>query len=252
MIKKLNDIMTNVEIVGNGKPILLLHGLGLDHSIWMPMAQLYQDQAQFILPDLRGHGQTETGDAKGTIEQFADDLAMLVSAIKLEKVVLGGHSMGGYVALAFAEKFPDLLSGLVMIASNARVDPPDKKAVRLADAEAVLSQGSQVVAHSLAPRLSNDEGIVQTMTALIMKTEDVGLSNVQKAIANRPARLNLLSELACPVLAVAGKDDKISTLEFSREMAEKATEGHFVAIPGAGHMPMLEAARTLGALLVAL
>ncbi len=125
---QLKQIAMEVETLGTGKPIVLLHGLGLNHSIWQNIAGLYKEQAQFILPDLRGHGGSELGAADGTIEQYADDIVELIDKLGLEKVVLGGHSMGGYVALALAEKYPERLAGLVMIATNAGEDSlPEKR-----------------------------------------------------------------------------------------------------------------------------
>lgn len=112
---ELGHITMEVETLGAGKPIVLLHGLGLTHTIWQNIAGLYKEQAQFILPDLRGHGGSELGAGDGTIEQYADDLLELLDKLNLGKVVLGGHSMGGYVALAFADKYPERVAGLVMI-----------------------------------------------------------------------------------------------------------------------------------------
>ena len=123
---KVNDISMHVEIVGEGKPIVLLHGVGLDHTIWLEMAQLYQDQARFVLLDLRGEGQSETGNANHTLEQMAEDVLGVLNQLGLDQVLLGGHSMGGYIALAFAEKHPERLAGLALIASNAGSDSEEE------------------------------------------------------------------------------------------------------------------------------
>ncbi len=249
---KLSDITMEVEILGEGKPIVLLHGVGLDHTIWMKMAQFYQDQARFVLVDLRGEGQTETGNANHTLEQMAEDVYILLNQLGLERVYLGGHSMGGYIALAFAEKYPEHLAGLALIATNAGSDSEEKKKQRYADADAILKQGSAILADTLSPKLSNDAQIRELTRKMIAATDPKGLANTQIAIAKRPERLNVLERLTCPILIVAGKEDQIIPVAAVKAMAAANPEAHLVFIPGAGHMPMLEAPRTLGALLITL
>ena len=249
---KVNDISMHVEIVGEGKPIVLLHGVGLDHTIWLEMAQLYQDQARFVLVDLRGEGQSETGNANHTLEQMAEDVLGVLNQLELDQVLLGGHSMGGYIALAFAEKQPERLAGLALIASNAGSDSDEKKAQRYADAEAILKHGSHVLANSMSPKLSFDPKIQEYTRKLIAATDPQGLANTQFAIAQRPERLKVLAALACPVLIAAGKEDQIVPAAAVQAMIQANPKAHSVFIPGAGHMPMMEAPRTLGALLVAL
>ena len=106
MFAKLNHVHMYFEEQGQGKPVILLHGLALDGSIWSDVVNLFDDQAHFVVPDLRGHGRTETGNSNGSLEQFADDLLALADHLELEKFTLVGHSMGGYVSLKFAEKYP--------------------------------------------------------------------------------------------------------------------------------------------------
>ena len=249
---RVSDINLNVESLGEGKPIVLLHGVGLDHTIWLEMAQLYQDQARFVVLDLRGEGKSETGNADHTLEQMADDVLGVLNQLGLEQVLLGGHSMGGYIALAFAERHPERLAGLALIATNAGRDSEEKKAQRYADAEAILKHGSHVLANSMSPKLSFDPQIQEYTRKLIAATDPQGLANTQFAIAQRPERLNVLAALACPVLIAAGKEDQIIPAAAVQVMVKVNPEAHSVFIPGAGHMPMMEAPRTLGALLVAL
>jgi len=249
---KLPDITMEVEILGEGKPIVLLHGVGLDHTIWQKMAQLYQDQARFILPDLRGEGQSETGNTNHTLEQMAEDVHALLNKLEFEQVYLGGHSMGGYIALAFAEKYPEHLAGLALIATNAGSDSEEKKKQRYADAAAILKQGGTVLADSLSPKLSSDPQIKELTWKMIAATDTKGLANTQIAIAKRPERLHVLERLTCPILIIAGKEDQIIPEAAVKTMVAANPEAHSVFIPGAGHMPMLEAPRTLGALLITL
>lgn len=249
---KIDQARLFYETVGTGKPVMLIHGLGLDHSIWKPMAKLFSQERQFILPDIRGHGRSTLGSGDGTLGQMAEDLVRLMDARKIEKVVLAGHSMGGYIALAFAEKHADRLAGLALVTSNAREDAPDKRQTRLTDAWRVLDEGVSFVAANMAPKLTRKKSIVKRMQKLIGKTDPEGLSNVLKAIANRENKLDVLVNLAVPAMAIFGMDDQIAPPGVDTEIELVGPQVKVIRLPGVGHMPMLEAPLTLGALLLTL
>lgn len=252
MILHLNDIEFYYEVYGEGAPVVLLHGLALDGSIWKEVANLYGDQARFILPDLRGHGRSGIGRADGSIEQFADDLVRLADHLGIERFTLAGHSMGGYISLAFAERHPQRLAGLIMVTSNARADTPEKKKMRLLEADETLIVGSSTLAESLAQKLSKSAEIQRLTYQILRKTDPEGIVNVQRAIAQRPNRLEVIRNLEVPFLAVAGKDDQIVEPEAAIEMADASRKGKAVVLPGVGHMPMLEAPTALGALIISM
>lgn len=250
MIANLNDITIHFEDHGEGKPIVLLHGLALDGSLWDEVVALYSDQARFIVPDLRGHGKTNTGDADGSLEQFADDLCALVDDLKLEKFTLAGHSMGGYVALVFAEKYPERLNGLIMVTSNARSDTPEKQETRHADAELVTSAGMAAISETMAQKLTAPVNLRRQIIPIIENTDPRGFANVQHAIAWRKNQLSQIKDLDIPLLAIAGSDDQLMKPEVAYEMAHASKSGSVVVLPGTGHLPMLEEPFTLGALMV--
>jgi len=255
MIAHLDDLDMFYEIRGSGKPVFLLHGLALDHSIWLEMADTFADQAQFIIPDLRGHGCTPLGNADATLEQLASDVLKLADHLGHEKFTLAGHSMGGYIALALAEMHPERLAGLVMVTSNARADSPEKRENRLEEANRVLVEGTQSVANTLIQRMMPAGELAQPdehMCEVVLNSSSEGFANVQTAIANRPNRLSVVKSLTCPFLAIAGGKDQILPVEIALEPARNALNGRVVCLPGVGHMPMIEVPFTLGALLVSM
>lgn len=252
MKTKVNDIEMYYEIHGEGKPIVLLHGLALDSSIWKEVVSLYGNQARFIVPDLRGHGNSETGDGNGSLEQFAEDVSALIEQLGIEKVSLAGHSMGGYISLAFAEIYPEKVENLIMVTSNARADSEEKHKSRLEDADKILNVGSAILAEGMAPKLSKDIDIQRFVYEIIANIAPEGASNVLRAIAFRPARLDVIEKLDAKVLSIAGDEDQLMKPEVAFEIAECAKNGKAVVLPGVGHMPMMEAPLALGALLVSL
>ena len=255
MIAHLHDIDMFYEIRGSGRPVYLLHGLALDHSIWLEMADTYADQAQFIMPDLRGHGRTPLGNADASLEQFARDAIQLADFLGHERFILVGHSMGGYIALALAETHPERLAGLVMVTSNARSDSPEKRESRLEEARRALAEGTQSIGSTLISRMMPEGELVQPdehMCEVVSNSSSEGFANVQEAMAKRPNRLNVLRSLTCPVLAIAGGKDRILPREIALEVAENAKQGRAVCLPEVGHLAMIEVPYTLGALIVSM
>lgn len=252
MIADLNGIRIHYEEYGQGKPVVILHGLALDGSIWDEVVRLYSDQARFIVPDLRGHGKTNTGDANESLEQFADDLLTLVNHLQLEHFTLVGHSMGGYISLVVAEKYPERLDGLVMVTSNARSDSSEKREARFTEAELANQSGMGAIAETMAQKLTTRTELRQRIIPTIRNTDPQGFANVQYAIASRRNQLGLLQKQEIPLLAIAGSDDQLMKPEVVFEMAQAGKYGKAVVLPGVGHLPMLEEPLALGALIVSM
>lgn len=239
MVEK-SDFQLHYDKIGQGLPVVLLHGLGLNNKIWLPVANLLKHRNRTILPDLRGHGQSSTGLADGNMKQLAEDVLRLFDDLKVEMAILGGHSMGGYVALAFAEMFPERLTGFALIASNTQADPVEKREARLKDANRVMIEGSSVVGDTLVPRLTTDSSLQMEMRAMIANTEPAGMHNILLAIANRPDRSQVFAGLPCPAVIITGKHDQISNLEAAEKTLRLNPGAELFVLEKAGHMPMLE------------
>jgi 3-oxoadipate enol-lactonase len=238
---------------GHGKPLILVHGFPLDHTIWNAVADQLKNRARIILPDLRGHGRSPVRSGVATMQMMAGDLARMLDQLKIEKAAVVGHSMGGYVALAFAREFPDRLTGLGMVSSQAAADLPERKQGRYDTAEKVQKEGVHVVADSMAPLLSNNPVHEKIIRRLIMTMPAEGVSAALKGMAERVDSTDFLSTIKVPVVVISGLDDKVIPIERSRVIAEKLAKVRLVELPGVGHMPMMEApqavAEALGYLL---
>jgi len=228
------------EEYGMGLPLMFLHGYPLDHTIWLPLVNDLKNNARLILPDLRGHGKSPVPTGKYTMIAMAEDVLALMDVLKIEKAIIAGHSMGGYVALAMAKEFPDRITGLALVASHAYADSPEKKKSRLETIPLVKEQGILPVLSSMSERLSYNKEVISFCHRIISQAKPRGVIGVLEGMAERPDRMDVLSELEVTTILIAGVDDQIISIDSNREMAAQMKHTWLVEIPGAGHMPMLE------------
>ena len=237
----INQINLGFEIHGKkGYPIVLIHGFGLDRSIWSEMVSCYLGNAQVILPDLRGHGESDVTDGTYTMPLLAADIVGLLDHLEIEKAIVCGHSMGGYVSLAVADQFSDRLAGLGLITTKAEGDSAEKRSGRYALVQNVREKGAVALAESLAPRISNNPKVIERSYQIILKTNPLGIIGSALGMAERPDRTEMLSRITCPALVIAGERDQLITLRSAQEMANQLPNAQFVSIREAGHMPMME------------
>lgn len=240
MLAELETIDLFNKEQGSGTELMLLHGLGLSHSIWLPLAGHCSHSVRSIIPDLRGHGFSDSPGGIYTMGAMADDVKRLLDKLRIEKILLAGHSMGGYVALAFAKKHPELLNGLILVTTNADEDPPDKKQARVSLSKEIEQRGSVALADSLASRLTDDPTLISKMHDLISRNMPKGLIGASLGMAERKDMHQTLRSLTCPILIIAGERDKITTLETTKDLLSACQCGELAVIPNAGHITMLE------------
>ncbi len=225
---------------GKGLPLVLVHGFPLDHTTWTELAPHLEADFDLILPDLRGFGQSDAPEGAYTVEQMAADLAGLLNKLGLERAFFVGHSMGGYVSLAFARQFGQRLLGLGLLGSQAAADAPEKKAGRYEAAAQVLLHGADQQV-GMAEKLSADPDNILFFREIILRQNPVGMSGALKAMAERPDSLSLLASLTCPVVLVHGLDDVLIPVERAREMKSVLAAARLLELPEVGHSPALEA-----------
>jgi pimeloyl-ACP methyl ester carboxylesterase len=225
---------------GNGKPLVLLHGYPLDHSIWLPVAARLEKACSLVLPDLPGFGRSGLASAGFSLDDMADDLAALLDALGIHKIALAGHSMGGYVALAFARKCPARLESLVLVASHALADTPERQVSRTEEAQLVMNGGLGQIARSMAGKLTGDPMLQSEIERLINRQKPEALAGALLAMAARQSSENLLASLSSPVVFIQGDKDKLIPLEMARDMHKLAKKSRLFIIKDAGHLPMME------------
>lgn len=227
--------------VGAGAPVVLLHPFPFDRRFWAALARRLAATRRVIVPDLRGFGQSPL-DGSFSIADLADDVAALLDRLGLQRAHVGGLSMGGYVALAFAARHPQRLSGLLLADTKAS---PDTEAARAARDEAIaLVEGSGVPAYveKQIPRLVAPRAVARLTDELRRLGRQAPAAVVAglRALRDRPDRLPDLQAIRCPTLVVVGAEDALTPPSDAAAMASRIPGSRLVEIPGVGHLPPLE------------
>lgn len=237
---KVNDINIAYERRGRGEPLVLVHGYPLDRTTWNEIASSLENDFELIIPDLRGMGQSDAMNKTYTVADLASDVANLLDYLKIQKTCIAGHSMGGYVALAFARAYPNRVRGLGMISTQVLADPPERKEGRYKTANDVAAKGISVVVDSITPKLSADIRVQSFVRDVMQRQKPAGVIGSLKAMAERPDSSDLLKTFKFPVVIVHGDADALIPVERGREMKAALPSAHYAELKGTGHMSMME------------
>jgi pimeloyl-ACP methyl ester carboxylesterase len=175
------------------------------------------------------------------LSDLASDIAALLDQLGIKKAAIAGHSMGGYVALAFATIFPKLVRGLGLVATQAAADTPERKTGRYELALRLESNGVTEVADSMPRLLTSDASLQARLKNLIQRQSPAGMSTNLRAMADRQDSSSFLSGFKFPVVIIHGRADQLIPVERASEVMNGVKQGHLTIIDSAGHMPMLEA-----------
>jgi 3-oxoadipate enol-lactonase len=230
----------------DARAVIFLHGFPFNRTMWQAQTELLAGRCRVITFDLRGHGDSQTGEEEFSMALFARDLLGLMDALRIEKAVLCGLSMGGYIALNAVESHPERFSALILCDTQCAADTPEAKAKRLAAIRTVQDEGVETFAEALLGNILAPETLaarpktVAAVREMILGTSPLSLERSLRAMREREETCSKLPDISVPVLLLVGETDKITPQEAAAYMKEHIGHAHLSVIEAAGHLSNLE------------
>ncbi|HYF29693.1 MAG TPA: alpha/beta hydrolase [Chitinophagaceae bacterium] len=239
---------------GEGQPVMLVHGFGEDHRIWDEQVIQLEKRFRVILPDLPGSGDSELAPDV-SMDNMAEALYVILQEEEIDSIALFGHSMGGYVALAFAEKYPNVVSALGLVHSTAYADNEEKKATRRKGIEFIRNHGVHEFLKGIVPNLfsaATKQAYPELVTRLIDRYRNMdsyALIAYYEAMMQRPDRTEVLKNFKRPVLFMAGEQDTVIPHDHVVQQSGLTLLSHLHVLHRSGHMGMWEEPNECGFIL---
>jgi len=244
----INDLRVWFEELGtrNAVPVVLIHGFPFSHEMWRPQIAALSREFHVIDYDIRGHGQSSTGDGQYPFEFLVDDLISLLDYLKLGSVVLCGLSMGGYIALRVAERNPERVRALILADTQARADTNEGKLKRAVGIKAIKSNGIKLFAEGFLKTVFTERSLSQksesvvTIQKIIESNSSLGVCGALLALATRTDTTAFLSAIQVPTLILVGEQDTLTPVFLSEEMHDLIHGSEMAVIKNAAHLSNLE------------
>lgn len=227
-------------------PLILLHGFTENHEVWDSVIEKLRETFWIIRPDLPGHGDSGFPEHIRSMEDMADWLMDFLRKVDIRKCYLAGHSMGGYLALAAAQKYPDFFEGVCLINSTPVQDTDEKKQNRNRVIDFVRNSGGAGFIETLIPSLfteSNRHAHPEWISASLnraLKTPDETIIRCQEIMMNRPEYMNVLADGKVPVSLILGAQDTLIPCEQTAGLIYQYTDAHLDVLHNSAHMSMVE------------
>jgi pimeloyl-ACP methyl ester carboxylesterase len=250
-----NSSIINYQVIGTGKPILLIHGFGEDGNIWQNQIEYLKENYQIIIPHLPGSGSSdiiEDMSIQGMAECIKEvitnampkfpHILSLVEGQGAEGVLVLGHSMGGYITLALIEKYPTLFKSFGLIHSTAFADNEEKKTARLKSIEFINQHGAYEFLKSTTPNLFFDKQHphINTLIEQSKNFTSQALIAYYHAMINRPDRTHILKTFTKPILFIIGEHDMAIPFAQSMQQCHLPQQSHVHILRNTAHMGMWE------------
>jgi pimeloyl-ACP methyl ester carboxylesterase len=251
------SVALHARDTGSGRAVVLLHAFPLSSAMWLAQRESLSETFRVVTPDQRGFGGSPLGDDAPSLDAAADDVAALLDSLALDRVVLGGLSMGGYVAMAFLRRHADRVSGLVLADTKATADPPQARANRERIAEAMTSDpSSTVLVDEVLPTLLGTTTVAERplvtgrVRAFVQSAPPAAVAWAQRAMAARPDSFETLRDLVVPTLVVVGAEDTLAPPDDARAITDAVADARLEILPRAGHLTALECPEEFNAALL--
>lgn len=227
-------------------PLVFLHGFAEDGEVWIPFAEAFAHSHRIIVPDLPGSGKSLALEGPHSMTALADSIRLLLDDLGLDTCTMIGHSMGGYITLAFAEKTPERLQGFGLFHSTAYADNEEKKAARNKNITFIRVHGAERFVRQTVPNLFGPaflEAHADIVRSWVQRNSNFpgqSLVRYTEAMRDRPDRTGILKQARCPVLFILGEHDRAVPLEDGLRQSEMPEFAYIYISTRSGHMGMLE------------
>lgn len=235
------------EEAGQGTPLVLLHAFPLSSRMWEEQRQHFSAEFRVLTPNFRGIGGTSRFEGAPSLQTLADDLALWLDHLNIsQKIVLGGLSMGGYVALEFARSYGDRLKGLILADTRADTDSSEGKSARNEMIEFAKQSSGEAVAEKMLAKLLGETTrrdkpeVVKQVEAIAAANAGENLADLVAAMRDRRDSTVLLGSFKVPTLVLGGSEDVVSPTGVMLPMALHIPGAEHIEIIGAGHLANLE------------
>ena len=243
------------ETAGSGPAVVLLHPFPVDRNFWTPVAEQLSPQYRLILPDLRGHGQSEIGEGPATMQKHASDLVKVLDDAGVGRAIFVGVSIGGYMLFEFWRRNRQRVVGLALFNTKAQADTSEARAGRLQAAAEVLETGVEPFAEGMLGKVlgqttrSTRPDLVEGARKMMLKMSAEDVSLVQKGMAERPDSMATLKTINVPTLLVTGDEDKMTGVPEAELMRQSIVDSEMRVIAKAGHYSPWEQPTDVGPVL---
>lgn len=233
------------RVTGEGNPVMLVHGFGEDGTVWKNQLEFLKDKFRIIIPDLPGSGKSELIE-NSSIEDMAEVLHQIIHEEDIDHCVMIGHSMGGYITLAFAEMYWNHLTAFGLFHSSAYADSKEKITTRQKGIEFINEHGAFAFLKTATPNLfspltkAENPGLIDKQINSLDNFSPAALVSYYEAMISRPDRTAILLQATVPVLFIIGKYDNAVPPEDSLQQCHLPEKSYIHMLNRSGHMGMLE------------
>jgi pimeloyl-ACP methyl ester carboxylesterase len=227
-------------------PVIFLHGFPFDKSMWKAQLEFLKSSFRVIALDIRGFGKSTDEKSELSIDMFANDLKDFMDKLDVEKAVICGLSMGGFIALNALKKFPQRFDALILCDTQCIADTEEVKANRYKTIEEINAKGADDFKDGFIKKvfhidsLANKKNVVKQVREVVFANSEDVIKNGLVALAERLETCSFLSEITIPTLIICGREDEVTPLEQSQSMNESIHGSTLKVIDNAGHVSNLE------------
>ena len=245
MIALSDGVEIGYDDVGTGMPVAFIHGFPHNRTLWAPQLSALVDRARCIAPDLRGFGESST-HGPFSIDQFADDVAVLLRSLGIDRTVVAGLSMGGYVAFALWRRHRDLVRALVLADTKAGADSDEARAKRLALIDVARAKGSAAVADAQITGMigkstrEKHPDLIDDVHRMLGSAPIDGIVGALQAMMGRIDSTPTLTTIDVPTLVIVGAEDVLTPVSESEILHDAIRGSRLEVIARAGHVSNLE------------